>query len=319
MPAPPDGAALASLPGLNMFTSEWLLLRGALLGAVSTRGGGAAGVAFLGSVLAIALTGGLAVACFTRLVGVGLSGSARTAEADAAPRPGWAMVLALVLLAAGCATMALIPSGAAGALGTAVAVIAPAADAQAAPNVLRPLGMMVPVLAAATLLLIALRTRAARHFRPQQDATWGCGYAIPTVAMQYTSSSFAEPLTRIFQPVLHTEVQRLAEPEEASLWPRVARWASWTADRVLVGLYLPLFAAVARITAPVFFIHAVNDYSLSAGKELNARLEQLGKPHRLKIYPPVGHTADEGHALLYLGVSTWEPDVFAFLDEHRRK
>jgi len=80
-----------------------------------------------------------------------------------------------------------------------------------------------------------------------------------------------------------------------------------------------LFAAVARITAPVFFIHAANDFSLSAGKELDARLEQLNKPHRLKIYPPVGHTADEGHALLYLGVSTWEPDVFAFLDEHMRK
>lgn len=80
-----------------------------------------------------------------------------------------------------------------------------------------------------------------------------------------------------------------------------------------------LFAAVDRITAPVFFIHAVNDYSLLAGKELNARLEQLGKPHRLKIYPPVGHTADEGHVFLYLGVSTWEPDVFAFLDEHMRK
>jgi len=239
-------AALASLPGLNMFTSEWLLLRGALLGAVSTGGGGAAGVAFLGSVLAIALTGGLAVACFTRLVGVGLSGSARTAEAQAAPRPGWAMVLALVLLAAACATMALIPSGAAGVLGTAVAVIAPAADAQAAPNVLKPLGMVVPVLAAATVLLFGLRARAGRRSRQRQDATWGCGYAVPTVAMQYTSSSFAEPLTRIFQPVLHTEVQRLTEPEQSSLWPRVARWASWTADRVLVGLYLPLFAAVAR-------------------------------------------------------------------------
>jgi hypothetical protein len=142
--------------------------------------------------------------------------------------------------------MALIPSGAAGVLGAAVAVIAPAADAQAAPNVLKPLGMVVPVLAAATVLLFALRARAGRRSRQRQDATWGCGYAHPTVAMQYTSSSFAEPLTRIFQPVLHTEVQRLTEPEQSSLWPRVARWASWTADRVLVGLYLPLFAAVAR-------------------------------------------------------------------------
>ena len=80
-----------------------------------------------------------------------------------------------------------------------------------------------------------------------------------------------------------------------------------------------LLAAVARITAPVFFIHAANDYSLGAGKTLDARLEQLGKPHRLKIYPPVGHTVDEGHGFLYLGVSSWEPDVFAFLDEHMRR
>ena len=80
-----------------------------------------------------------------------------------------------------------------------------------------------------------------------------------------------------------------------------------------------LLAAVARIASPVFFIHSANDYSLAAGKALDGRLEQLGKPHRLKIYPPVGHTAEEGHGFLYLGVSSWEPDVFAFLDEHMRR
>ncbi len=79
-----------------------------------------------------------------------------------------------------------------------------------------------------------------------------------------------------------------------------------------------LLAAAARIAAPVFFIHAENDYSLSAGKALDARLQELGKPHRLKIYPPLGHTVDDGHRFLYLGVSDWEPDVFAFLDEHMR-
>lgn len=80
-----------------------------------------------------------------------------------------------------------------------------------------------------------------------------------------------------------------------------------------------LLAAAARIRAPVFFIHAANDYSLGPGKALDARLEQLGKPHRLKIYPPIGHTVDDGHGFLYLGVSSWEPDVFAFLDECMRK
>lgn len=80
-----------------------------------------------------------------------------------------------------------------------------------------------------------------------------------------------------------------------------------------------LLTAVEHIKAPVFFLHAANDYSVTPGKALDARLEQLGKPHRLKIYPPVGRTADEGHDLPYLGVNMWEPDVFAFLDEHMRK
>jgi carboxymethylenebutenolidase len=77
-----------------------------------------------------------------------------------------------------------------------------------------------------------------------------------------------------------------------------------------------LLNAVARIGIPIFFIHAANDYSVAPGKELDARLQQLGKPHLLKIYPPIGQTADDGHAFPFLGVSIWEPDVFVFLNEH---
>ncbi|MDP8981100.1 MAG: dienelactone hydrolase family protein [Acidobacteriota bacterium] len=80
-----------------------------------------------------------------------------------------------------------------------------------------------------------------------------------------------------------------------------------------------LLTAIDRIAAPVFFIHAENDYSLSSGKVLDARREHIGKPHRLKIYPPVGQTVDDGHDFLHLGVNIWEPDVFAFLTENMRK
>jgi carboxymethylenebutenolidase len=80
-----------------------------------------------------------------------------------------------------------------------------------------------------------------------------------------------------------------------------------------------LLTAVAHIGMPVFFIHAANDYSVAPGKALDARLQQLGKPHLLKIYPPIGQTADDGHGFLFLGVSIWEPDVFAFLDEHMHR
>ena len=79
-----------------------------------------------------------------------------------------------------------------------------------------------------------------------------------------------------------------------------------------------LLAAVARTSVPVFFIHAANDYSIAPGNALSAEMTRLGKPHQAKIYPAVGHSADEGHAFVDLGVATWEADVFGFLDAHLR-
>lgn len=80
-----------------------------------------------------------------------------------------------------------------------------------------------------------------------------------------------------------------------------------------------LLAALAHVQAPMFFIHAANDYSTASGKALDARLQELGKAHRVKIYPPIGRTADDGHIFLFLGVNRWEPELFAFLDEYMRR
>jgi dienelactone hydrolase len=76
-----------------------------------------------------------------------------------------------------------------------------------------------------------------------------------------------------------------------------------------------LLAAAAEIHAPCFFIHAANDYSVNPGTALDARLAELGKPHRLKIYPSIGRTPDDGHDFPFSGIRIWEADVFAFLDE----
>jgi carboxymethylenebutenolidase len=84
-------------------------------------------------------------------------------------------------------------------------------------------------------------------------------------------------------------------------------------------LRMRLLAALPHIAAPLFSIHAENDYSLSSGKALDQRLDQLGKPHVLKIYPAVGHSLDDGHDFIHLGISAWEPDVFAFLDHYMPK
>jgi dienelactone hydrolase len=79
-----------------------------------------------------------------------------------------------------------------------------------------------------------------------------------------------------------------------------------------------LGAAARRTTAPVFLIYAANDYTIAPAKTLAAEMERAGKPHRVKIYPPSGRSAVEGHDFVYREVSTWEPDVFAFLDRQLR-
>ena len=79
-----------------------------------------------------------------------------------------------------------------------------------------------------------------------------------------------------------------------------------------------LLAAVGGTDAPVFFIHAANDFSVAPGTALAAEMKRLGKPQRVTIYPSVGQTPAEGHDFVHLSLSTWEPDVFAFLDDRMR-
>jgi dienelactone hydrolase len=79
-----------------------------------------------------------------------------------------------------------------------------------------------------------------------------------------------------------------------------------------------LMQAASKLTTPVLFIHAANDYSTDPGKVLDAELARQGKTHQLKIYPAFGASTAEGHNLIYLSVGTWEQDVFAFLDQYTR-
>ena len=92
--------------------------------------------------------------------------------------------------------------------------------------------------------------------------------------------------------------------------------ASWESSP---PLRTRLLTAVGRTVAPVFFLHAANDYSVAPGEVLAADMARRGKPHRLEIYPPFGRTAQDGHRFVHLAVPVWEPDLFAFLDERMRR
>lgn len=76
-----------------------------------------------------------------------------------------------------------------------------------------------------------------------------------------------------------------------------------------------LLAAVDHLAMPVFFVHAANDFSTHSGTSLAAEMTRLGKVGKVKIYPPVGRTADDGHDFVHTRIQAWEPDVFAFLDQ----
>jgi dienelactone hydrolase len=77
-----------------------------------------------------------------------------------------------------------------------------------------------------------------------------------------------------------------------------------------------LISAVDDLNTPVFFIFAANDFSTNPGKALSAEMARLKKTQQLKIYPALGQTPNEGHALIYRGVQTWENDVFTFLKKY---
>jgi len=88
---------------------------------------------------------------------------------------------------------------------------------------------------------------------------------------------------------------------------------SWRASQELRNRIL---AAVGKTAARVMLVYAANDYDTTPGKDISAELDRLHKSPLLKIYPVIGKTSDDGHSLLYLGISEWEPDVFQFLDDN---
>ncbi|HOW68194.1 MAG TPA: hypothetical protein PK256_23175, partial [Verrucomicrobiota bacterium] len=68
--------------------------------------------------------------------------------------------------------------------------------------------------------LLAVARRGLLASKPVTEAlTWDCGYARPTARMQYTASSFVQPLTDLFHPLLRARAQ-LERPE--GLFPRRA-------------------------------------------------------------------------------------------------
>jgi formate hydrogenlyase subunit 3/multisubunit Na+/H+ antiporter MnhD subunit len=228
-------AAIAGLPPLNGFVSEWFVYLG-FLDALGRRGGDLVVFAAFG-VPVLAFVGGLAAACFAKVVGVVFLGSARTARAREAHEPPAAMLAPMAVLAGLCVAIGLAPA----------ATLPPLARAAAAWSRLDPVlladaagragasAMRVSLVSAALLLLagaalLVRRRRLAAHPAAAPVETWGCGFAAPTPRMQYTGSSFAELLLQRFTWAMFPKI---AAPRLEGPFPREAAFHSEVPDTVL--------------------------------------------------------------------------------------
>ncbi|HJZ88782.1 MAG TPA: prolyl oligopeptidase family serine peptidase [Polyangia bacterium] len=91
---------------------------------------------------------------------------------------------------------------------------------------------------------------------------------------------------------------------------------SWASAPELQAL---MTRAVRNARAPIFFFQAQNDYDLSPTRTLSAAMQEAGKPFEVKIYPPFGHSAADGHSFAYRGSDLWFDDAFRFLNRYCRR
>ena len=192
--------AIVGLPPLNGFVSEWLIFRG-LLGAGLASGGLRVAVVVAAG---LALTGALALACFSKLFGVVFLGTPRDPSAGHRAPAESALIAPQAVLAACCIVIGVAPGWIAPPVARIAGLILPQPEGGAA---LGALGSTLPLsaLAAVLLLLIGLGWSARQWTlarRPQRSsATWGCAYTRATGRMQYTASSYASPLLAAFGPM----------------------------------------------------------------------------------------------------------------------
>ncbi|TYB42184.1 proton-conducting transporter membrane subunit [Actinomadura chibensis] len=247
------GALMASaLPLGNGFVSEWLLVQ-SLIHALPS-GGTVTAVTMPLAVAVVALSAGLAVATFVKAFGVGFLARPRTPAAARAHESPATMLAGTAAAAGCCVALALAPGWAAAGLARATAVAAPGPDAVSAQATMRPAGLpstMSPLIIAVALLVaavgLAALVRAAASRRARRRARlWDCGAGPMSARMEYTATSFAEPLQRVFDDVLAPETDLDVTPvtESAYLVDSVT-YRARVGDRIEHRLYRPVLAAVA--------------------------------------------------------------------------
>jgi hydrogenase-4 component B len=248
--------AIAGLPPLNGFVSEWLLLQSFLFAHELPR-------AFVNMLLPLGaallvLAAALAGYVMVKFFGVIFLGQPREAALRTAHDAGIVERIGLAWLATGCVLLGLFPT-------QIIAMLS---------RVIQPLGFSgltlderswwllvplpqrqtsyAPLIFLAVILIVVLLTVAAVRFfyhqRVRHGAPWDCGFGRLNARMQDTAEGFGQPIRHLFNPFF-AMVRELPSPFDLAPRYRVV-----VGDRIWRGLYLPLGALVRRIANAVAWL-----------------------------------------------------------------
>jgi hydrogenase-4 component B len=240
--------AIAGLPPLNGFVSEWLLLQSFLFTPQIPH-------AFLNMLIplgaaALALIFALAAYVMVKFYGVIFLGKPREAALAHAHPANWLERLGLGWLALGCILIGVLPQLALRAAGVVTGsligqrvsygyfpwTIAPIAPQQASYS---GLIFLIGILGVVGVTFLLVRLLA--HGRMRRTPAWDCGYPWQTARMQDTAEGFGQPIRHMFGAFFHME-RGLPSPSDES--PRY--WVH-IEDRLWRAIYLPIARGVQRL------------------------------------------------------------------------
>jgi NADH:ubiquinone oxidoreductase subunit 5 (subunit L)/multisubunit Na+/H+ antiporter MnhA subunit len=237
------------------FVSEWLLVQ-SLIHARPDHNTLVALATPL-AVGAVALTTGLGVAAMVKAFGIGFLARPRSNAAAEAREAPASMIAGMAVAAISCVVLAVVPfifaptlqhvlngvpaSRGADVGGLGAVLHLPGVDGSMAP------GLIAGALVVAVLIAVGLARWGSRHRpEPVRLPLWACGADELTARMQYTATSFAEPLQRVFDDVLapDTDIEVTHVEESHYLVEKVA-YRVRMADAIEDRLYTPVVRVVA--------------------------------------------------------------------------
>ena len=246
--------AISALPPLNGFVSEWLTFQAILLSPGLHTWGLKFLVPAVGAGLALAAA--LAAACFVKVYGVTFLGRPRSIEAERAAETDRFSLAAMFVLAGLCVLAGALPGFVIDALApvvrSAVGVRLPL-QTEAGWLSIVPINparssydgalVLLFIIASASLAAAIIHRFASRAIR--RAPAWDCGYPEPSPMTQYTATSFAQPIRRVFASLAFGAQETVRMPEPGSLEP--ASYEAVVPDPIWSGLYAPIAGGVTAV------------------------------------------------------------------------